>query len=292
MSDRKKIVLVTGASSGIGHATAIEFAQKGFKVYAGARRLEPMEDLKQYGVIPIQLDVTSNESVLKLKEIIKHDNGGYLDVLYNNAGQSCTVPALDIPDDWAQRCYEVNVFAPMRLVRELGPYVINAQGCIGFTGSVSGVVPFPLSSVYSSSKAAIHAYAAGLRIEMKPFNVKILNFVTGGVKTHIADTRSIPKGSIYDIPEMELPLKNRQEMAKKNNPISAEAYAKQVVNDFINAKSVDGSLNYYRGAKSYLLGWLLFWCPRFIVEKILISKFKLVPVYDFFQHKYSKEKME
>lgn len=292
MSDRKKVALVTGASSGIGHATAIEFSKKGYKVYAGARRLEPMEDLKQYGVIPVQLDVTSLESVAKFKETIKHEDGGFLDVLYNNAGQSCTVPALDIPDDWAQRCYEVNVFAPMRLVRELGPYVINAQGAIGFTGSVSGVVPFPLSSVYSSSKAAIHAYAAGLRIEMKPFNVKVLNFVTGGVKTEIADTRPIPKGSIYDIPEMEMPLKNRQEMAKRNNPITAEAYAQQVVNDFVTAKSVDGSLNYYRGAKSYLLGWLLFWCPRFIAERVLIQRFKLDSVYAFFKEKYSKEKME
>ena len=81
-----------------------------------------------------------------------------------------------------KQCFEVNVFGAIRTVRELVPLIINAQGVIGFTGSVSGIIPFPFSCIYSASKAAIHQYAATLRLEMKPFGVKVINIVTGGVK--------------------------------------------------------------------------------------------------------------
>mmetsp|Transcript_8421 Transcript_8421/g.8341 ORF Transcript_8421/g.8341 Transcript_8421/m.8341 type:complete len:293 (-) Transcript_8421:112-990(-) len=292
MPDRQKSVLVTGASSGIGYATAIEFAKRGYQVFAGARRLEPMEPLaEEYGIIIFELDVSSEESVKEAKKFIVEKTGGYLDILYNNAGQSCTFPALDVTDEWFKQCYEVNVFGPMRLVRELGPLVINAQGTIGFTGSVSGVLPFPLSCTYSSSKAAIHQYAATLRIEMKPFNVKVINIVTGGVKTNIEDKRQLPESSIYNVPGMKETFVERQQMAKRNRPISAETYAKRVVSDFEKLR-INGALNIYRGRMATFLGYLLCWCPRFLVENIFIRKFKLVAIYKLLKIKYSKEHLD
>ncbi|CAG89521.2 DEHA2F17886p [Debaryomyces hansenii CBS767] len=292
MSGRQKSALVTGASSGIGYATAIEFARRGYQVFAGARRLEPMEPLaKEHGIIIFQLDVSSTESVKKAKNLIIEKTGGYLDILYNNAGQSCTFPALDVTDEWFKQCYEVNVFGPMRLVRELGPLVINSQGTIGFTGSVSGIMPFPLSCTYSSSKAAIHQYAASLRIEMKPFNVKVINIVTGGVRTNIEDTRPLPESSLYNVPGMKETLVERQQMAKRNNPISAESYAKKVVSDFEKSR-VNGALNIYRGRMATFLGYLLYWCPRFLVEIIFIRKFKLTAIYKTIRTKYSKEHLD
>lgn len=288
---RQKTALVTGASSGIGYATAIELSKRGYKVYAGARRLEPMKPLEEYGITIIQFDVSSLENVKKNFEFISQDTNGYLDLLYNNAGQSCTFAALDVKDEWFTQCYEVNVFGPIRVVREFGPLLINAKGVIGFTGSISGVVPFPFSSIYSSSKAAIHQYAATLRIEMKPFGVRVVNVVTGGVKTNIADTRSLPTDSIYNVGNIKEAMKERQEMAARNNPISAELYARQVVNDFENL-SVNGYLNVYRGTKAIFLGFVLYWCPRFILEAALIRKFKLGDVYKTLNLKYSKQKIE
>ncbi|KAM9931345.1 hypothetical protein OXX80_009000, partial [Metschnikowia pulcherrima] len=87
---RQKVALVTGASSGIGFATAIEFAKRGYKTYACARRLEPMLPLKENGVIIVTCDVTSTESVDSLRDQISSENDGFLDVLFNNAGQSCS----------------------------------------------------------------------------------------------------------------------------------------------------------------------------------------------------------
>lgn len=291
MAERKKSVLVTGASSGIGYATAIEFAKRGYIVFAGARRLGPMEDLKGYGVDTIQLDVSSLDSVRKAKTYISEKTGGYLDCLYNNAGQSCTFAATDVTDDMIKQCYEVNVFGCMRTVREFVPLLINAKGTIGFTGSVSGVVPFPFSSVYSSSKAAIHQYSAVLRLEMKPFGVKVIDFVTGGVKTNIADLRSLPENSLYNVPGINEAFLERQELAKRNKPMDADVYAKQVVDDFEHL-SLNGSLFLCRGGKSVFLGYLLCWCPRFIVEWALVRKFKLAAVFALLKKKYSKEHSE
>ncbi|KAK6201149.1 uncharacterized protein RJT21DRAFT_120137, partial [Scheffersomyces amazonensis] len=231
-------------------------------------------------------------SVKNAKKFIIEETGDkYLDILFNNAGQSCTFAALDVSDEYIKQCFEVNVYGPMRIVRELGSLVINAKGAIGFTGSVSGVVPFPFSCTYSATKAAIHQYAATLRIEMLGFDVRVLNFITGGVKTDIADKRSLPPNSIYNIPEMVGALKERQEMAARNNPMSAEEYARRVANDFERSK-VQGTLNYYRGTMASLLGYILYWCPRFILENILLKKFKMTAVYKVLRAKYSKEKID
>lgn len=285
-----KVVLVTGASSGIGYATAVEFAKRGYKVYAGARRLEPMEPLKKHGVIPVKLDVSSLDSVKQIKIRIEQENDGKLDYLYNNAGQLCTFPAIDTTDEWFKQCYEVNVFGPMRLTRELSHLLINAKGTVGFTGSVSGLAPFPLSSTYSSTKAAIHAYAGTLRLEMKPFGVKVINFVTGGVKTEIADTRPLPETSLYNVPPMKEALIERQQMAARNNPMPAEKYAYKVVNDF-EAATLNGPLNKYRGHGASYLHYLFLLVPTIIIEWAFVRKFKLVAVYRAMKEKYSKVKL-
>lgn len=292
MSDiRPKYALVTGASSGIGFATALEFAKRGVTTFACARRLEPMEELKKRGVIIFKCDVSLLESVIEAKKFVAEKTGGYLDYLYNNAGQSCTFPCSDVTDDAFKQCFEVNVFGCIRMTREFLPLVINAKGTIGFTGSVSGVIPFPFSSIYSSSKAAIHQFAATLRIEMKAFDVKVINIVTGGVKTNIADTRGLPEDSLFQVPGIKEAMLERQQMAARNNPIPAEVYAYRVVNDFQNLR-IDGKLNIYRGKMATFLGHLLDWFPRYWLENILIRKFKLGTVYLEVRKKYSKEKLE
>lgn len=279
-TSRRKVVFITGGSSGIGYAAAKEFATCGYKVYAGARRLKPMDSLKTYGVIPVSFDVACLASVQAVRDQIQRENDGYLDILYNNAGQHCTFPCLDVTDDQAKQCIEVNFLGPVRTVREFAPLLIKAEGVIGFTGSVSGIVPFPWSLIYSGSKAAIHQYAATLRVEMKVFNVKVINIITGGVKTSIEDTRALTTSSIYTCPEMPELLANRQQMAVRNNPQTPEYYAKNVVSDFKRATGVNGRLNIYRGHWALFLGHLLSWCPRILVEWILTRKFLVNKVFD------------
>lgn len=286
---RQKIALVTGASSGIGFAAAIEFAKRGYKTYACARRLEPMEPLKSHGVFIITCDVTLAESVEELRDLIAEENDGFLDVLYNNAGQSCSFPAIDVTDEYAAQCFQVNVLAPVRLTREFSPLLIKAKGTVGFTGSVAGNVSFPFSSIYSASKAAIHQYAATLRLEMKPFGVKVLTFITGGVDTNIADTRALPETSLFNVPGMKEAFDERREMAKRNHPMPVEQYAYQIVNDF-EGQSLGGRLNLYRGLMAKFLGFVLPWLPRFLVERAFLKKFKLKGVFAYISEKYSKDK--
>ncbi|KAI5953242.1 AYR1 [Candida jiufengensis] len=287
-SDRQKVALVTGASSGIGFATAIEFSKRGYMVFAGARRLESMQALKDdYGVKIFKLDVSDLQSVKDAKEYLISETGNeYLDILYNNAGQSCTFPATDVTDEQIKQCFEVNVFGPMRMVREFVPLLIKAKGVIGFTGSVSGIVPFPFSCTYSATKAAIHQYAAVLRVEMRPFDVKVINIITGGVKTDIEDKRSLPETSIYNSPGIQTSFDERRQMAAKNNPMDANVYAKLVASDFENA-TLGGSLNYYRGKMALFLSFVLTFIPRRIVEFALIRKFKLDTVFDYLRKKYN-----
>lgn len=269
-----KLALVTGASLGIGYDLAKELATRGYTVFAGARRVSQMESLKKYGVIPIELDVTSAGSIERAKVLIEK-YGDKLDILFNNAGTSCLLPCIDVSDDNFRDCYEVNVFGPMRTVRILAPLVINAQGIIAFTSSVSGIVPFPFSSVYSSLKAAISQYSATLRIEMKPFNVKVMTVITGGVDTNIADTRPMPESSLYNIPELLPALEERKSLAKRNAPQTPQTFAKNVCDDLEHTTSPTSPLFRYRGTMGFFLGTLLQWCPRWLVERIFIFKFGL-----------------
>jgi NADP-dependent 3-hydroxy acid dehydrogenase YdfG len=109
-----KTVLVTGASAGIGKATAILLAQNGYNVYGAARRTEKMQDLKNYGIKPIALDVTKDESItVCIEQIFKE--AGSIDVLVNNAGFGSYGAIEDVTMQDAKYQLEVNVFGAMRL---------------------------------------------------------------------------------------------------------------------------------------------------------------------------------
>lgn len=274
---RKKVALVTGASSGIGYAISNELATRGYTVYACARRVEPMTPLiKEHAkgvIIPVQLDVTNLKEILAFKERLgKELPEGKLDVLYNNAGQSCTLPALDCTDEQTRQCFNVNVFGHINMTRELSQYVINGKGTILFTGSLSGIFQFPFGSVYAATKAAIHQYARVLHTEMKPFGVRVINVVTGGVNTNIADTRPIPKGSVYDFDSCQEAFENRQLMAKKNHPMDPKVYAKKIVDDIQSKKD---PVDVYRGTMASILHWVTILIPYWLIEWGVVKKFKL-----------------
>ncbi|KAH3688258.1 hypothetical protein WICPIJ_000729 [Wickerhamomyces pijperi] len=275
---RQKVAFVTGASSGIGYAVSIELSKRGYKVYGAARRLEPMEPLKEYGVTPVQLDVSSLESVLRVKEFLTQElKDGKLDILYNNAGQSCTLPALDVTDEQFTQAFEVNVFGPIRLSRELSKFVINAQGTFVFTSSLVAVVPFPFSSVYCATKAAISQYAHVLHLEMKGFGVRVINVITGGVKTNVADTRPLPPNSVFNFEEGIKAFDDRRKMSDNNSPMTATEYAIQVCNDI---ESKYDLIDVYRGTWGFVLGHFAQIAPRWLMEWILVAKFKIGPVYE------------
>lgn len=280
---RQKVALVTGGSSGIGFAVSKELAEKGYKVYAAARRLEPMEPLKEFGVIPVQLDVADPEAVQDIKKFLKENlEGEKLDILYNNAGQSCTFPAMDVTDAQVEQAFKVNVFGSISLTRELLQFVINAQGTILFSGSIAGYIPFPFSGVYCATKAALHQYARVLHLEVKGFGVRVINVVTGGVRTNIADTRPLPKDSVFNTSEGREAFANRQALSKNSLPMAPEVYAKKIVKDI---ESSADPIDIFRGKWATIAPVLIAILPRWVVEYSLCAKFGLFKVFQAFARK-------
>lgn len=283
----RKIAVVTGASSGIGFAITRELANNGYKIYACARRTEPMESLAQEFesgvIIPYRLDVTSGEAILELKRTLAAELPyRKLDLLYNNAGQSCTYPAVDVTNDMVEQCFKVNVYSHINMCRELVQFLINAQGTIVFTGSLAGIGVLPFGSIYGASKAAIHQYARDLHLELKPLGVRVINAITGGVNTDIADKRPLPATSMFNFKEGIEAFEYRQLMAKKNSPMSAETYAEKMVRDILSDKD---PVDVYRGTMSTRMSWFMILVPYWILEFFVYRKFKLDRVYNVLKQK-------
>ena len=183
------IILVTGASSGIGYESAILLAKKGHKVYGAARRVERMEPLKEYGIKPMSLDVTSEESMQKcVADILAAE--GRIDVLVNNAGYGYFGAIENVTLDEARRQLEVNVFGLARLTQLVLPSMReHGSGRIVNVGSVVGRVVLPFGGWYHVSKYSVEALSDALRMELKPFGIDVALIEPGGINTewgHIA----------------------------------------------------------------------------------------------------------
>ncbi|CAR25502.1 ZYRO0A01408p [Zygosaccharomyces rouxii] len=289
-----KTALVTGASSGIGYAVVKELAENGFTVYACARRLDLLEQLSRgyeaNKVIPYALDISNFEEIVQLKEYLsKHLPHQRLDVLYNNAGQSCTMPAVDVTNERLNQLFQVNVIGHMNITSQLCQFLINAKGTIVFTGSLSGVSVFPFGAAYAATKAAIHQYARVLHAEMKMFDVRVINAITGGVSTDIADKSPLPKSSPFYFPEGLKALEERKLMSAKNFPMSAETYAQKLVKDILSPRD---PVDVYRGTLASVVSWLMMFAPYWLVEWVTFKKFKLDSVEKALGQKRETEKQE
>jgi short-subunit dehydrogenase len=183
----KKTVLITGASAGIGRATAIYLAENGYNVYGAARRVEKMDELKAYGIKPIALDVTEDKSVEACVEQIFQEAGG-IDILVNNAGFGSEGAIEDVSKQDAKYQMEVNVFGAMHLTQLVLPKMRqNGYGKIINISSIGGKIALPLGGWYHASKFAIEGLSDSLRMEVKPFGIDVIVIEPGGVKSEWGD---------------------------------------------------------------------------------------------------------
>jgi NADP-dependent 3-hydroxy acid dehydrogenase YdfG len=179
----KKTVLVTGASAGIGKATAIYLAQNGYTVYGAARRIEKMQELKSYGIIPVALDVTQDESIMACVEQIFNE-AGRIDILVNNAGFGSYGAIEDVALADAKYQLDVNVFGAMRLAQLVLPKMReNHYGKIINISSVGGKIASPLGGWYHASKFALEALSDAMRLEVQSFGVNVIVIQPGGTKS-------------------------------------------------------------------------------------------------------------
>jgi 1-acylglycerone phosphate reductase len=115
-----------------------------------------------------------------------------------NRGRNYTMPATDVDVDEARKTFETNFFAIVAITQAFTPLLIAAKGLILNIGSLAAIIPYVFGSIYNASKAALHSYSQTLRLELEPYDVRVLVVVTGGVKSNIARTeRILPDNSLY-----------------------------------------------------------------------------------------------
>jgi NAD(P)-dependent dehydrogenase (short-subunit alcohol dehydrogenase family) len=185
-------VLITGASSGIGEATARSFLERGWTVYAAARRTEKMEALARAGALVHPLDVTCEASIAALVSRIDADHG-HLEVLVNNAGIGVYGSVEEVPMDEARRQFEVNLFGIARLTQLVLPAMRAAgSGTIVNVSSIGGRVYTPMGAWYHASKHALEGWSDCLRLEVAPFGIHVVVVEPGAIETEFAEIAITP----------------------------------------------------------------------------------------------------
>jgi NAD(P)-dependent dehydrogenase (short-subunit alcohol dehydrogenase family) len=178
-----KTALITGASSGIGEATALHLAELGYTVYAGARRLERMSDLVDRGIRTKTVDVTDDASMTALVEAIIAETGR-IDVLVNNAGYGLYGALEDVPIEEARRQFDVNLFGLARLTQLVLPQMRQRHdGYIVNVSSMGGKIWEPLGSWYHASKFAVEGLSDSLRVEVAEFGIKVVIIQPGTIRS-------------------------------------------------------------------------------------------------------------
>ncbi|KAF4458092.1 1-acylglycerone phosphate reductase [Fusarium austroafricanum] len=275
MADKKTYVLITGCSpGGIGHSLVKEFHRQGCHVIATVRNTDMIKDLEAPGISVVPLEVTDSRSIAECKEKVAELTGGRLDILVNNAGRTHTIPALDIEIDDVRQTYEVNVFAPMMIVQAFAPLLIEARGLILNISSTSTLVPYIFGAVYSSTKGAINVWSRALRLELKPFNVRVMTAITGTVRSNIASRthRSLPENSLY-MPVNDF-FQRRLTFSQRTATVPTETYARKLVTAALKGEGYFGGLigaspdYFYAGGMSTRV-WILSCLPRWVNETVI-----------------------
>ena len=183
MPEVSKAVLITGCSSGIGHATALRLASRGWPVYASARRSESIADLAEAGATTLQLDVTDEQSMRAAVAQVEREHGA-VGVLINNAGYSQSGPIEQVAPDAIRRQFDTNVFGPVALIKlVLGGMRAQHWGKIVNVSSMGGRLTFPGGGYYHASKYALEAISDALRFEVRGFGVDVIVIEPGLIVT-------------------------------------------------------------------------------------------------------------
>ncbi|MEG1529232.1 MAG: SDR family oxidoreductase [Clostridia bacterium] len=178
----KKIAVITGATSGIGKATAEYFAENGYIVYSLARR-------QADGIKSILTDVTDKSAVdAAIAEIVEAE--GRIDVVINNAGFGISGAIEYTPESAARKIFDVNFFGALNVIQAVIPVMRKQQdGIVINVSSAAAPLSLPFQAFYSATKAALSSLTEALRIEVAPFNIRVTSILPGDVKTDFTSKR-------------------------------------------------------------------------------------------------------
>jgi NADP-dependent 3-hydroxy acid dehydrogenase YdfG len=187
VGNAQRIVLVTGASSGIGKAIAEYLAEKGYYVYATARSMNELEAMRSHNIESLQLDVTDGDVIhIAVEDIVA--SKGRLDVLINNAGYGIYGTVEGLTREQVRSAFDVNVFGLGQVTQAVLP-LMRAQksGTIVNISSVVGKVSTPVLDWYAATKHAVEALTDALRLEVKQFGIKVVLIEPGSIDTGFED---------------------------------------------------------------------------------------------------------
>jgi short-subunit dehydrogenase len=269
----KKVILITGASAGIGKEFAKELLKDGHIVYGAARKVEKMEDIRQLGVKVLQMDVTDEDSMKKgVDTILKAE--GRVDVLINNAGFGSYGAVEDVPISDARYQLEVNVFGAARLIQLVLPSMRNHNwGRIINISSIGGKITTPLGGWYHASKFALEGLSDSLRNEVKQFGIDVVVIEPGGVKSEWAGIAADnlmrnSRGSLYG--------QLTQKFAASLKNTEAQNAEPGVIVDLVR-KAIEAKQPKTRYHGGYMAGTALFMrkiLPDRLFDKMLMTQLK------------------
>lgn len=282
---RKKVVLITGASSGIGFSLAVAFSKhpETYKVYAGARSVSKMEPLKELGINIIPIDITSSESIAKARDQIKDENDGCLDILYNNAGVSIVNSIFDVKQSELQNAFQVNVFGVIDTIQAFQLLLLKSEGTVVFTSSISDHLPMPFMFAYTGSKIAFTNIAKTLAGEVRELGIKVLVIRTGSVISEMTtksdgeeEVAHPSKDSIFYLPDRSV------YPSLKGQPMTPTLdYAMEVFQDVEKfSKGTKFYKEIYRGQGANIAWFVSLWAPtQFIIGFMFPKIFKFGDVF-------------
>jgi len=243
-ANKQKVAIVTGSSSGIGYATSLMLARKGFYTYASVRnisrsaRLEYEANAEKLPLKLIQLDITDVDSVKDALEKIVSEKGR-IDVLVNNAGYGLFGAFEDISLDEIKAQYDTNVFGLIRTTQAVLPTMRKQKsGIIVNVSSINGQVAFPVISAYASTKFATEGLSESIAYELEPFGIKVVLIEPGPVGSNFMKGSILPKRALDpQSPYSELVQNvNAKITSQHENATSPEEVAKIIVQAILTEK--------------------------------------------------------
>ena len=249
-------VLVTGASSGIGHACAMRLGRAGWQVYGGVRTAEAAATLRGQGVEPLELDVTDAEQIATAAAAA----GAELHGVVANAGIAIAAPLELVPLDELRRQLEVNVVGQVAVLQALLPALRRARGRVVLMGSVGGRSALPFLGPYAASKHALEAFADVLRVELGPWGIAVSIVEPASVKTAIwtkwaAQADAMRQGITRDADELyAASIERFRAIALKRGPgIDPDVVAKAVEHALTSSRP---KARYLVGRDAHLRAWI------------------------------------
>lgn len=251
----KKTILVTGASSGLGKDFVKRAISNGMKVYAVARHLDQMEDIKGLGAITLKMDISKSEDIKSVIKKINEEEPNGIDILINNAGFGLYGAIEDVSMEEAKYQFNVNVFGLAELTKEVLPIMKkNNKGTIINISSIGGKMCFPFGCWYHASKHAIEAFSDCLRMEIAKFNIKVVIIEPGIIRTGFSSIAHSNFNKFKEKSDYKIEYDNLATSMKKvysgNSPSSPKVITDIIFNKVLKAKKPKA--RYHGGSMSNL----------------------------------------